>query len=121
MNTRRERGRGTVVLPVRTATQSEPGSFGPAKRRLAACVPRARSPVRAGSFVEEVLRIAHDLRPAVVVMRTRARTGIGELCDPPGAVRRAADPVVLSVHLPTREAALDLTGRAGINRHQEWR
>jgi nucleotide-binding universal stress UspA family protein len=55
---------------------------------------------RVGSLVEEVLRAAHDLRPALVVMGTPARTGLGELFDPARAVRRRAACPVLSVHLP---------------------
>lgn len=95
-------GEELFALSVRTATQSEPDGYGAAGRRPAR-VPGIRSLVRVGSLVEEVLRMAHHLRPTVLVMGTRGRTGIGELFDPARAVRRAAACPVLSVHLPSRK------------------
>jgi nucleotide-binding universal stress UspA family protein len=95
-------GEELFALSVRTATRSEPDGYGAAGRRLAARVPGVRPLVRVGSLAEEVLRMAHDLRPAVVVMGTRGRTGFGELFDPARSVRRAAACPVLTVHLPAR-------------------
>jgi nucleotide-binding universal stress UspA family protein len=65
-------------------------------------VPGVRPLVRVGSLAEEVLRAARDLSPALVVMGTPGRTGIGELFDPTRAVRREAACPVVSVHLPPR-------------------
>jgi nucleotide-binding universal stress UspA family protein len=62
--------------------------------------PGVRPLVRFGSLAEEVLQAARDLGPALVVMGTPARTGIGELFDPTRVVRRRATCPVLSVHLP---------------------
>jgi len=106
-------GEELFVLSVRTATQSEPDGCGTAGCQPAARVPGVRSLVRVGSLVEEVLRMAHDLRPAFVVMGTRGRTGIGELFDPARAVRRAAACPVLSVHLPARKGVSSRTWRGG--------
>jgi nucleotide-binding universal stress UspA family protein len=115
-------GEELFVLSVRPATQSEPDGCGTATRRLTACLPGVRPLVRVGSLVEEVLRMAHDLRPAVVVMGTRGRTEIGELFDPARAVRRSAACPVLSVHLPARNRCPvpDVAGQAGIHRQWEW-
>jgi nucleotide-binding universal stress UspA family protein len=116
-------GEELFVLSARPATQSEPDGCGTAKRPLTTRVPGVRPLVRVGSLVEEVLRMAHDLRPALVVMGTRGRTGIGELFDPARAVRRSAACPVLSVHLPARESrpVPDVAGRAGTHRQREWR
>lgn len=97
-------GEELFALSIRPATQSEPD-----ERRPAARVPGVRSLVRVGSLAEEVLRMAHDLRPAVVVMGTRGRTGIGELFDPARAIRRKAACPVLSVHFPARKGR-EVTG-----------
>src|SRR5262249_35139446 len=75
-------------------------------------IPGVRLLVREGSLVEEVLRATRDLRPAVLVMGTRGRTGIGELFDPARAIRRVAACPVLSVHLPAR------MGRAVVGWHR---
>jgi hypothetical protein len=54
--------------------------------------------VRTGSLVEEVLREARNLRPAIVVMGTPVWTEVRELFDPTQAVRWGAAGPVLSVH-----------------------
>jgi nucleotide-binding universal stress UspA family protein len=58
--------------------------------------------VRVGTLAGEVRRAARDLRPAVVVMGTSGRTGLGELFDPARAVWREAACPVLTVHIPAR-------------------
>jgi nucleotide-binding universal stress UspA family protein len=93
-------GEELFVLSVRPTRGSEPDGRGTAKPRLPARLPGVRPLVREGSLVEEVLRAAHDLRPALVVMGTPGRTGVGELFDPTRAVRRTVACPVLSVHLP---------------------
>lgn len=94
-------GEELFVLSVRPAGGSGTDGRGTAKHGPAARLPGVRFLEREGSLVEEVLRMAHHLRPAVLVMGTRGRTGIGELFDPARAIRRAACPV-LSVHIPAR-------------------
>jgi nucleotide-binding universal stress UspA family protein len=95
-------GEELFVLSVRPAAGSRVNGRETEKHRPAARIPGVRSLGREGSLVEETLRAARDLRPAVVVMGTRGRTGLGELFDPARAVRREAECPVLSVHLPTR-------------------
>jgi len=114
-------GEELFVLSVRTATQSESDDYPTEKRRLATRVTGVRSLVRVGSLAEEVLRMAHDLRPAVVVMGTRGRTGIGELFDPATVVRRSAACPVLSVHLPTPKKGVPSRSWVDLSRHREWR
>jgi nucleotide-binding universal stress UspA family protein len=109
--TRRAWWRGTV-RPLSEPRPNRNRTGWAAKRRLAARVPGVRSLVRVGSLAEEVLRMAHDLRPAVVVMGTRGRTGFGEPFDPARAVRRKAACPVLFVHLPAR------MGRAAVGWHR---
>jgi nucleotide-binding universal stress UspA family protein len=99
----RNAGDELFVLSVRRAARSGPDQSRIAKHRPAPRVAGVRSLVRVGFLVEEVLRAARDLRPAIVVMGTPGRTGFGELFDPARAVRREAACPVLSVHLPARE------------------
>ncbi|HJZ56653.1 MAG TPA: universal stress protein, partial [Gemmataceae bacterium] len=100
------------VLSVRPAAGLGADGYGTAKHRPTAPIPGVRLLVREGSLVEEVLRATRDLRPAVLVMGTRGRTGIGELFDPARAIRRVAACPVLSVHLPAR------MGRAVVGWHR---
>jgi nucleotide-binding universal stress UspA family protein len=84
-----------IVLSVRPA--------GRGGRPLAAHAHGIRPVVRTGSLAGEVLRMAREVRDAVVVMGTPGRTGLGELFDPAAAVRREAPCPILSVHTPARE------------------
>jgi nucleotide-binding universal stress UspA family protein len=90
------------LLSVQPASGSGADGRGTAKHGPAGRTPEVRFLEREGSLAEEVLRMARDIRPAVVVMGTRGRTGVRELFDPARAVRRKAECPVLSVHLPTR-------------------
>jgi nucleotide-binding universal stress UspA family protein len=94
----RNAGEELFVLSVRPGPRRTSDDRGAVKPWSRARDPGVRPLVRVGSLVEEVLRAAHDLRPAVVVMGTPGRTGIGELFDPATAVRRRAACPVLSVH-----------------------
>lgn len=82
--------------------RGEENGRGTATDKPASRIPGIRSLEREGSMVEEVLRMAREFRPAVVVIGTRGRTAFGELFDPARAVRRKAECPVLTVHLPTR-------------------
>jgi nucleotide-binding universal stress UspA family protein len=99
-------GEELFVLSVQPAAGSGLHGRGTAIHRPAARIPGVKWLEREGSLVEEVLREARDLSPAIVVMGTHGRTGIGELFDPARAVRRSAAGPVLSVHLPTRMGRL---------------
>jgi nucleotide-binding universal stress UspA family protein len=95
-------GEELFVLSVPPAAGSRVNGRETEKHRPVGRIPGVRFLEREGSLVEEVLRMARDLRPAVVVMGTRGRTGLGELFDPARAVRREAECPVLTVHLPAR-------------------
>jgi nucleotide-binding universal stress UspA family protein len=95
-------GEELFVLSVRPAAGLRENGRENQKHESIARVPGVRLLRREGSLVEEVLRAAHDLRPAVVVMGTRGRTGLRELFDPARAIRREAKCPVLTVHLPAR-------------------
>ncbi len=106
-------GEELFVLSVRDPTRSDLDGRGAARRLFAGRIPGVRPLARVGSLAEEVLRAARDLSPAVVVMGTPGRTGVGELFDPARAVRREAACPVLTVHLPAR------TGREVVGWHRE--
>jgi nucleotide-binding universal stress UspA family protein len=97
----RSSGEELFVLYVRPDTRRARGAT--ASLKPATRAPGIRPLVRVGSLVEEVLRAARDLQPAVVVMGTRGRVGLGELFDPVRPVRRKAQCPVLSVHLPAEK------------------
>jgi nucleotide-binding universal stress UspA family protein len=90
------------VLSVRPEPRSGSGDRGDVSQQPPLRIPGVRPLARTGSLVEEVLREARNLRPAVVVMGTPGRTGVRELFDPTRAVRRGAACPVLSVHQPRR-------------------
>lgn len=98
----RAAGEELFVLSVRPEPRSDSVDRGVVRQRLPIGGPGVRPLVRTGSLVEEVLREAGNLRPALVVMGTPGRTGVRELFDPTRAVRRAAACPVLSVHQPRR-------------------
>jgi nucleotide-binding universal stress UspA family protein len=89
-------GEELFVLSIQPPSRSGREAVGAASWRT----PGVRPLVRVGSLTEEVLRAARDLSPALVVMGTPGRTGIGELFDPTRAVRRKAACPVVSVHVP---------------------
>jgi len=108
-----------IVLSVRPTGRSKPPVDGsPLWPPLAAHMHGIRPLVRTGSFAGEVLRVARDLRHAVVVMGRPWCTGLGELFDPARAVRRGASCPVMSVHLPARKGLIVTRSRvpSGTNR-----
>jgi universal stress protein A len=112
-----------IVLSVHP-TGREPAAVGgaAAERRLAALASGIRPVVRTGSLAGEVLRMAREIRHAVVVMGTPGRTGLGELFDPAKTVRREAPCPVLSVHPPARKGrpAPSPVVRSGPSRQEGW-
>jgi nucleotide-binding universal stress UspA family protein len=97
-----------IVLSVRPA-----GRSGTAERWPAAHIDGVRPVVRTGSLAGEVLRMAREIRHAIVVMGIPGRTGLGGLFDPARAVWREAPCPVLSVHTPARKGRLTPTDRSG--------
>lgn len=114
-------GEELFALSVRHGNKPVVDRCSAANYRPTVGVSGVRRLVRTGCLVEEVLRMAHDLRPALVLMGTLGRTGIRELFDPARAVRRAAACPVLSVHLPARNRrpVTEIAGRAGTNSRRE--